>query len=343
MSSLIDLYSDTCTRPCPGMRKAMASAEVGDEQKREDPTTNLLQERVAELLGKEQALFLPSGTMCNQIALKVHCRPGEEVIAHESSHIINYETGGPAANAGVMVRPVRGEKGFFSVETLERAISPIDNHLALSRMLSIENTTNRPGGYVWNLGLIEQLCTLAKEKGLFTHMDGARLLNASASSGISAADYAQYFDSVWIDFSKGLGAPVGAVIAGSSDFIEQAWRYKHQLGGALRQSGIIASAALYALDNNSERLVEDHQHALVLANALKENEKLMVNEVQTNIVIVDCSETKQTASHWRDQLYSQGVEVSVMDDYCFRLVTHLDVNEEQIGKACDIIKKTFGS
>src|SRR5882672_517907 len=224
----VDLYSDTVTRPTAEMRRFMFEAEVGDEQKHEDPTVNLLQEMVAELLGKEAALFLPSGTMCNEIALRVHCRPGEEMLAHRTAHPIHFETGGPAALAGVNVQSLDGGRGQYDAATLEAAIRPDSRHMPRSRLVWVEQTSNLGGGAIWPLEMVRAVTAVARRHGLSTHMDGARLMNAVAASGISARDYAATFDSAWIDFTKGLGAPVGAVMAGSRAFIDEAWRCKQQ-------------------------------------------------------------------------------------------------------------------
>jgi threonine aldolase len=244
---MIDLYSDTRTKPTPGMRRAIAEAEVGDEQAMLDPTVNRLCERVAGLLGKEAAVYLPSGTMCNQIAARVHCRQGDEIILGATAHPFHAESGGPAALAGVMLRGLEAARGMFTAEQVRASInSPAWRHAPRSRLLEVENTTNFGGGAVWPIELIRDVTGVAREHGLACHMDGARLMNAVVASGTSAADYAAPFDSVWVDFSKGLGAPVGAVLAGSKDFIDEAWRVKQQIGGAMRQAGIIAAACLYA-------------------------------------------------------------------------------------------------
>ena len=234
---LVDLYSDTLTKPTREMRRFMCDAEVGDEQKGEDPTVNLLQDMVTELLGKESALFLPSGTMCNEIAIKVHCRPGDEVLLDRTAHPLNSEGGAPAALSGVMVRGLDGVRGVFTAEQLKAAIRPISRYQPRTHLVSVEQTSNLGGGTVWPLQTVKDVCMAAREYQLVTHMDGARLFNAVVASGVSAKDFATSFDSVWIDLTKGLGAPVGAVLAGSHDFIAEAWRWKQRLGGAMRQAG----------------------------------------------------------------------------------------------------------
>ena len=237
----VDLYSDTVTRPTADMRRFMCEAEVGDEQKMEDPTVNLLCEMVAELLGKEAAVFLPSGTMCNEIALRVHARPGDEVIAHATAHPIHFESGGPGALAGVNMRSIEGPRGQFDAAAVEAAVRPAFRHFPRSRLVWVEQTSNLGGGSMWPLARIEAVTAVARRHGLATHLDGARLMNAVVASGVAARDYAASFDSAWIDFTKGLGAPVGAALAGSRAFIDEAWRLKQQMGGAMRQAGIIAA------------------------------------------------------------------------------------------------------
>src|SRR5262245_38409216 len=247
---LIDLSSDTSTRPSPGMRKAMAEAEVGDEQKSEDPTTNALQERVATLLTKDAAVFLPSGTMCNQIALLVHCRPGDEVIAADMAHIFTSEAGGGSALAGAQTWPLATRRGIFCGADVEAALRDSGNrHSPCSRLLALEQTVNRGGGAVWPLAALVAVAGAAREHGLAVHMDGARILNAQVASGVSAKQMAAPCDSVWLDLSKGLGCPVGGVLAGSRAFIEEASAWKHRMGGAMRQSGVLAAAGRYARDH----------------------------------------------------------------------------------------------
>ncbi len=283
----IDLFSDTKTRPSPAMREYIFRAEVGDEQSDEDPTTIELCERVASLLGKERALFLPSGTMCNQIALAVHCGPGDEIIADETAHIINFEVGGVASTAGAMVRPLKGENGIFTATDVSSVLRQGFRHMPKTRLVVIEQTSNLGGGTIWPIENIEEIEILARSNGLGIHMDGARLMNAVVASKISASDYAKYTDSVWIDLSKGLGCPIGGVLAGSNEFIEKSWLWKQRLGGSMRQSGMMAAAGIFALDNNIERLENDHKNARLLAGKLIEIEGIEVNPslVETNIVI----------------------------------------------------------
>src|SRR2546421_8832138 len=285
----VDLYSDTVTRPTADMRRFMCEAEVGDEQKMEDPSVNLLCEMVAELLGKEAAVFLPSGTMCNEISLRVHARSGEEVIAHHTAHPIHFESGGPGALAGVNMRAVDGPRGQFDAAAVEAAVRPPFRHFPRTRLLWVEQTSNLGGGSVWPLARVEAVTAIARRHGLATHLDGARLMNAVVASGVSARDYAAPFDSAWIDFTKGLGAPVGAAIAGSREFIGEAWRLKQQMGGAMRQAGIIAAGGVYALQHHVKRLAEDHANARRLAEGLAVLPGVVLDPstVETNIVIFD--------------------------------------------------------
>ncbi|MCE3249958.1 MAG: threonine aldolase [Geminicoccaceae bacterium] len=329
---MIDLYSDTRTRPTPGMRRAIAEAEVGDEQAMLDPTVNALCERVAALLGKEAAVYLPSGTMCNQIAARVHCRQGDEIILAATAHPIFAESGGPAALAGVMMRGLEGERGMFTAAQVRAAInSPAWRHAPRSRLLEVENTTNVGGGAVWPLAEIEAVTGVAQEHGLACHMDGARLMNAVVASGTAAADYAAPFDSLWLDFSKGLGAPVGAVLAGSGDFVHEAWRVKQQIGGAMRQAGIIAAACIYALDHHIERLAEDHANARLLAEGLAEIPGVALDpaSVETNIVWFDVHGPLGAEAVAR-ALKQQGIRIGGYGQHRMRAVTHLDVDRAGI-------------
>ncbi len=335
----IDLFSDTMTRPTPGMRKFMSEAEVGDEQQKEDPSVNRLVEMVADLLGKEDAMYLPSGTMCNQIAFRVYCRPGDEIIMDTTAHTRHYETGGPAALSGASISPVEGKRGIFSAEQLEAAIRPQSNHFPRSRVALVEQTSNLGGGSIWPLETIQAVCQAAKVRGLARHMDGARLMNAAVATGISASDYASHFDSLWIDFSKGLGAPVGAALAGSRAFIQEAWRWKHQLGGAMRQAGIIAAGAIYALTHHVDRLRDDHENAQILARALAEIKGIAVEPVETNLVFFDVSRLRTTAEAFSGLLKKRGIRVSALGKTRLRAVTHLDVSRGQIQEALTMIRE----
>ncbi|NQW54858.1 MAG: low specificity L-threonine aldolase [Rhodospirillales bacterium] len=336
----IDLYSDTKTKPSPGMRKAMADAEVGDEQKMEDPTVNRLRDRICELLGKEDAVFLPSGTMGNQIAIRVHCRLGDEVIADRTAHIINAEAGGTAANAGVMIRMVDGPYGVFTGEQVEAALrDPTSRHAPRSRLVSIENTSNGGCGTVWPLATMQGVTKVARGAGLSLHMDGARLANACVQSGVKASDYAACVDSLWLDYTKGLGAPVGASLAGSKEFIKEAWRQKQMLGGSMRQSGIIAAAALYSLEHNWERLAEDHDNARHLSEGLANIKglKIDVPRMETNLVFFEVTKPGWTPLRLVEACKERGVGMGTAAGNRIRAVTHLDVNRADIDSALKVI------
>ncbi len=338
----VELYSDTMTKPSPAMRRFISEAEVGDEQKGEDPTVNLLQTLVAELLGKEAALFLPSGTMCNEIALRVHCRPGDEFLAHPSAHPIHYETGGPAALAGVNVRVVDGPNGQYDGAALEASIRVPSRYGPRTRLVWVEQTSNMGGGTVWPLTRIQEVTAVARQHGLNTHLDGARLMNAVVASGVSARDYAAGFDSAWVDFSKGLGAPVGAALAGSQDFIAEAWRCKQQMGGAMRQAGIIAAGGVYALRHNVERLAEDHANAQRLAAGLAElpGIKLDPLTVETNLVFFDLTGDLDAPTAV-ERLLEHGVRMGAAGPRTIRAVTHLDVSAAQIERAIEAARMVF--
>jgi threonine aldolase len=333
---MIDLISDTKTRPTAAMRQAMANAEVGDERANEDPSVNRLVERCTALLGKEAALYLPSGTMCNEIALAVHCKPGDEVICDATSHIIGFEGGGPAALAGVMLNAITGTRGIYSPAQLREKIRPDRPYAPRQRMLEVEQTTNLGGGAIWPLATLREVAEVAHAAGLVTHMDGARLLNASIASGISAAEFARTFDSVWIDFSKGLGAPGGAVLAGTREFVADANRWKQRIGGAMRQSGIIAAACEYALDHHVARLAEDHANARRLAEGVATIGGLRIDPatVETNLVYFDVVVSTLDAETLCAALLERGVRMSPMGGArSIRAVTHLDVSAADVEAA----------
>ena len=321
----------------------MASAEVGDEQAGEDPTTNALCERVADLLGKEAAVFLPSGTMCNEIGIRVHCRPGDEIIAHWTSHIIGWEGGGPAALSGALVRAVDGEGGQFGADDVDAAVRPRSRYMPESRLLVVEQTANQGGGTVWPMAKLRTVVAAARAHGLATHMDGARLMNAVVASGVSARDQASGFDTVWIDFSKGLGAPVGAVLAGSSDLIERSWRYKQQWGGAMRQSGVLAAACLYALDHHVDRLVDDHARARKIADHLRDLPGLTVATPESNLVFLALSPAAPQATAVVDALQRVGVRVSDFGPNRIRIATHLDIDDTAVDALCGEMTAIFGA
>src|SRR5438874_4883160 len=338
----VDLYSDTVTRPTKDMRRFMCEAEVGDEQKHEDPTVNLLQDMVADLLGKEAAVFLPSGTMCNEIALRVHCRPGEEMLAHRTAHPIHFETGGPGALAGVNIRPLDGARGQYDAATLEEGIRPDFRHCPRSRLVWVEQTSNLGGGSIWPLARVRAITDVARRHRLATHLDGARLMNAVVASGIAAQQWAAPFDSAWIDFTKGLGAPVGAAIAGSREFIAEAWRCKQQMGGAMRQAGIIAAGGVYALRHHVKRLADDHVNAKRLAEGLATLPGVSLDPatVETNIVFFDLTGSIGAPAAV-ERLLSRGVRMGALGPRTIRAVTHLDVSAQGIERSLEAAQEVF--
>ena len=323
------------------MREAIAGAVVGDEQRGLDPTTLDLQDRVAELLGFPAAVFLPSGTMCNEIALRLHARPGgDELLLDRTAHPVNSEAGGPAVLSGLMIRVLDGDGGVFTAAQLEAALRPPANrYMPRSRVVSVEQTSNLGGGRVWPLSTVESVLEVARTHGLRAHMDGARLMNAVVASGVSASDFAGGFDTAWIDFTKGLGAPVGAVLAGSRELIDEAWRWKQMLGGAFRQSGIIAAACLYALDHHVGRLAEDHVHARLLAEGLASLPGVQLDpaSVETNIVIFHVEDARALVARIADR-----VEVQAFDAHRVRAVTHLDVSREDVERALEAFADELG-
>ncbi len=341
----IDLSSDTSTRPTAAMRQAMASAEVGNEQADEDPTVNRLCRMAAEMLGKERAVFLPSGTMCNEIAYRVWCDRGDEIILDKSSHALHFEVGGPAALAGAMTRTLDGERGIFSGAQVVAAVRPMNRHAPRSALVSIENTANLGGGAVWPIDRVKEVGEAAKAHGLPLHMDGARLLNAVVASGVSAKDYAAPCDSVWVDLSKGLGCPVGAVMAGAEAFIEKAWRFKHQFGGAMRQAGIIAAAGVYAFEHHVDRLAEDHANAARLARGLADipGLRLSHDSIDTNMVFFDPTGTGIDAPAFAERLAGHSVRIGAIDQTTLRAVTHLDVDTPMIDEALQAVREVAGS
>ena len=329
---MVNLYSDTQTRPTSAMRKAMAEAEVGDEQRFEDPQVTELCSRVAELLGMEAAVFLPSGTMCNEIAFRLHIRPGgDEAILHRTSHPIIAEAGGPAAFAGAMMQPLDTPRGMFTADDVRGALRPPSRYSPRSRLVSVEQTTNMAGGRVWPLEQLRGVVDVAQEPGLRLHMDGARLMNAVVASGVPAAEFTRGFDTAWLDFTKGLGAPLGACLAGSAELIEEAWRYKQMLGGALRQAGIVAAGALYALDHHVDRLADDHANARALALRARRAAGVTLDpdEVETNIVIFEVDDPEGLCS----ALERDGVLMGPVGPRAVRAVTHLDVDADGVQRA----------
>jgi threonine aldolase len=341
---MVNLFSDTQTRPTPAMRDAMARADVGDEQRRADPTVLALEERVAALLGHEAALFLPSGTMCNQIAIRVHIRPGgDEILLGRDTHPLRFEGGAPAALSGAVMTIVEGAAGMFTADALEAAIRAHpsgDRYAPRPRLVCVEQPTNMGGGRVWPLDQVSEVLDVARAHGLRAHLDGARLLNAAVASGIDAATWAGGFDSAWLDFTKGLGAPVGACLAGAAEFISEAWRWKQMLGGAMRQAGIIAAAGLYALDHHVERLADDHARARRLADGLAALPGVEIDPatVETNILVFSVPD----AAAFCGTLAHADVTMGALDARRVRAVTHLDVDDAGIDRALEAAAAALG-
>jgi threonine aldolase len=322
------------------MREAMARAEVGDEQLGLDPTVNELCTRTAALLGKEAAIFLPSGTMCNVAALLTHCRPGDEILAHETSHILTSEGGAHAALGGIQVFPLRGEHGRFSVATVQAALRTPSRYAPRQVLLSAEQTANIGGGTVWPQAELAAVAAAAKAAGLATHLDGARLLNACVASGVAADVMATGWDSAWLDFCKGLGAPIGGVLAGSKSFIDEVWRWKQRLGGAMRQAGICAAACLYALDHNVARLAEDHARARRLAQSLSQIAGVSVQAPDTNLVFFEVDDTGLAATDLIATLRARGILMAMLGGR-LRACTHLDVDDAMIDETLDVIRSAL--
>jgi len=337
MPELIDLRSDTITKPSPGMRKAMAEAEVGDDRYREDPTVNRLQEMAAEMLGKEDALFTPTGAMANQVSVRAQTEHGNEVIVEAGAHIYNYERSALAALSGVQVRPVRGERGIMKAEDVRAAIlRPMPEHFSTA-LICLEITHNTGGGSIYPMETVREIAEVARDAGIPMHLDGARLLNACVATGIEPPEYTQHFNSVMQCFSKGLGAPVGSIIAGDEDFIERCRFFRGQFGAAMRQAGIIAAGAIYALENNVVRLAEDHAHAAMLADALTDI-GVPVMPCETNIVFFTVPDAAATV----DDLHNEGVLVSAMSDTSIRAVTNLSIDRPMIDRTIEALKKLLG-
>jgi threonine aldolase len=335
----INLYSDTQTKPSPGMKQAMLDAEVGDEQGGSDPSVWALCDRTAALLGKEAAMFLPSGTMCNQVAIATHCRPGDQVLAHEDAHIQSSEGGAPGAITGVMIRGLPGERGQFTAETLADAITPVSRYSPPQRLVEVEQTANRGGGACWTAEALRAVADVAHQHGMMVHMDGARLMNAAVALGVPATELTVACDSVWLDFTKGLAAPLGAVLAGSSEFIGQAWRWKQRLGGSMRQGGMNAAACLYALEHNIDRLAEDHANAAALARGMAQIPGITVETPETNLVFFDTKGTGMTAAAFAAKLRPFGLLVSTADTYRGRACLHLDVTAAHVEEALSIMRQ----
>lgn len=334
----IDLRSDTVTKPTPAMRQAMAEAEVGDDVLGDDPTVKELERHTAELLGKDAAVFVPSGTMANQLAIRCHTQPGDEMLLDANAHIYWYEAGGSAALSGVICRTLPGVRGVFSSADVRAALRPRDVHFPPTRLLAIENTHNRGGGSIWPLEQIQEVCSFAREAGIRTHLDGARLWNASVATGIPEAEYAKDFDSVSVCFSKGLGAPVGSALVGSTELVESARRLRKQFGGGMRQAGIIAAGALYALVHHRERLADDHANAKRLASGLSEIPGIHVDSdmIDTNMVYFDVE--RRPAIQLVGLLKEMNVLVLPTGEHTVRAVTSLAVDVDDVFRAIDAVR-----
>ena len=337
----IDLLSDTLTRPTPDMRAAMAAAEVGDDVFAEDPTALALEARIAEMLGKEAALFMPSGTMSNLIGLLVHCGPGDEFICEANCHIFNYEQSGYAQVGGIGVQPICGENGALQLDQLRDQIRGDNDHLSRTRLVCLEQTHNRAAGRVLPYDGVVEICAWAQAHSLARHLDGARLFNAVVASGIPADQWAQHFDTVSVCFSKGLGAPVGSALCGPRDKIKLARRKRKLLGGGMRQIGGLAAAAMYALDHHIERLAEDHAKAQLIAAAVRENPKLALisDHVDTNIVIFTVAKELGTAAELCEQFLQVGIRMYATGPQRIRVVTHLDVTRDDCAEVADMLRK----
>jgi len=340
---MMDLRSDTVTKPSAAMREAMAQAEVGDDVFGEDPTVNRLQEVAARLLGKEAALFVPSGTMGNQLCVRLHTRPGDEIIVEAGAHVVRYESGAAAGLSGVQTHWLPGTRGILEADQIEAAIRPPDYHNPPTTLICLENTHNRGGGTIYPLETTKAIRKVAEARGIAMHLDGARLFNAVVVTGVPAAEYARHFETVTFCLSKGLGAPVGSLICADRERVVKLRRLRKMFGGGMRQAGILAAAGLYALEHNIARLAEDHAHAKRLAEALAGLPGVRINpaHVETNIVVFDISETRRTADEVLTLLKAEGLLLVPFSPTTLRAVTHLDVSRDQIAQACAILKKVF--
>ena len=336
----IDLRSDTVTQPSAAMRSAMAAAEVGDDVIGFDPTVERLQEIVADMLGKEAALFMPSGSMTNQIALRLHCQRGDEFLCEADCHVYNYEQAAFAQLSGVVARTIQGVHGILEPRQFAGMVRPQGDHLVRTSLVCLENTHNRGGGTIQPLSHVDAICAWAQQQGLATHLDGARLFNAVAATGIEAKRWSYGFDSVSVCFSKGLGAPIGSALAGSRDFIRDARRARKLFGGGMRQVGILAAGALYALEHHRQRLCEDHAHALLLAAAVERSARLqLVIAPQTNIVLVGIDPQLGSSAEFAASLLEHGVGDLPFGPQQIRLVTHMDLSRMQFEQAAEIIEE----
>jgi threonine aldolase len=341
--SLIDLRSDTVTKPTPDMRAFMAAAEVADDVFDEDPTVHHLQDKVAAYFGMESSLYVPSGSMSNQIAIKTHTRPGDELICEATAHVYVWEAGGPAALSGVMCRTIEGEYGVLDVSQLEGKIRPDNEHYARTRLVCLENTHNRGGGRIFPIDRIRAISQWARANGLAMHLDGARIWNAIVATGVVGREWAKHFDSISVCFSKGLGAPIGSCLVGSKEFIRRAHRIRKLFGGAMRQAGMAAAGALYAFDHNIERLSDDHRNAQVIAQAIADIPgcRLDPPNVQTNLVWFEVEPEMGTAKDVQERLKDHGVLVNSTSAQVCRACTHLDVSAAQVERAADLFRKAL--
>jgi threonine aldolase len=343
---VIDLRSDTATKPTPAMREAIASAAVGDEQLREDPSVNELERRAAETLGQEDSVFVPTATMANEIALKVLAQPGDELIAEENAHILAAELGGPAVHAGLMTRPIRSRSGRFGPDEIRAVARTGDlGHVPTTRIVAVENTHNASGGRVWPLAELEAMAETCRELELYLHLDGARLFNAAVASGEEPSRIAGLADTVTVCFSKGLGCPLGAIVAGSSERMLLARRYKHQFGGAMRQAGIVAAACVYALEHHVGRLADDHAQARRLAEGLHgAGVAVDVDQVETNFVQIDVGAMGLSTAEATERMLGEGVRVSgTYYPGVLRAVTHLGIGDDDIDEAIEAIPRALGA
>jgi threonine aldolase len=341
---IIDLRSDTVTRPTAGMRKAMAEAEVGDDVLGDDPTVIRLQERIAEIMGKPAACFVPSGTMANQASIRAHTEPGDEVIAHSDSHIINYETGAPAALSGVMIRTMSGDRGLFDADQVDGMVRPDSAHFPHSKLVVVENTQNRGGGAVWPVEQVKRVAAKARQHNLKLHLDGARVWNACAKTGLKPVDYAKHFDTISCCFSKGLGAPAGSAVSGDEAIIARVFRFRKMFGGAMRQAGVLAAAALYALDHHRERLVDDHENATRLAEGVADVPGVSIPmPVDTNMVFMDVDRRHGTGAEVCAKLKALNVWALPTLPHRIRMVVHLDVSRPMIDRAVEAIGQVLGA
>ena len=333
---VINLFSDTQTRPTPAMREAMAVAEVGDEQRKADPTVNELQDRMAALLGKDRAIFFPTGTMCNLVAVAAHTRHGDSIVVEHSGHVLRSETSGAAAVSGCVLETIRGDRGTFTVDQLEEVLTPGNQYVPPTRLVCLEQTHNFAGGTVWPLEQYRAVAASARAAGVAVHTDGARLMNAVVASGVPADAWADPVDTIWVDFTKGLGAPTGAVLAGPADVMEEAWLLKHRFGGAMRQAGIVAAGCLHALDHHVERLADDHVNAQRIATEL-DSLGFGVTHPDTNLVFVDPRPVGHDAANFASALARRGVEISTIGARN-RFCTHLDVTAEEVDRALAAVR-----